>query len=152
MFDILFYVIENYLPESRPEPRALACKLTAVGFAEDDIAAALGWLQQLDALAAVQTHGDEVAAGGLRLYDRRECDKLDVEARRLLLFLEQAGAIDGATRELIIDGAMVLPGDEVDGEALRFIVLMVLWRQRIAMEPLILEELLTGGGGEQLSH
>jgi len=156
MFDILFYVIENYLPESRPEPRALARKLSAAGFGEDDIAEALGWLLQLDALEAAQALGTDderfAAACGLRLYDVRESDKLDVEARRLLLFLEQAGAIDCAARELIIEAAMALPGDGVDGEDMRIIALMVLWRRQIAMEPLILEELLVADDDELPRH
>lgn len=152
MFDILFFVIENYLPETRPEPRALAHKLSAAGFGEDDIAEALDWLHRLDALETELGTEWPATPSSLRLYDEREMEKLDFESRALLMFLEQAEAIDGAARELIIEAAMALPEDTVDAEAMKIIVLMVLWRRQIAMEPLILEELLADEDDETTMH
>jgi len=56
-----------------------------------------------------------------------ESEKLDVESRGFVLFLEQCGILDSANRELVIDRVMALDTHEIDLEQLKWIILMVLF-------------------------
>jgi len=48
MFEVLVYLYETYYrPDACPEPEALVKKLSAIGFEDDEIAKALGWLTDL---------------------------------------------------------------------------------------------------------
>src|SRR5690606_2021521 len=64
-----------------------------------------------------------------RVYFGPELDKLDVECRGFLLFLEQHGILDAQQRELVLDRAMALDQDELDLDDLKGVVLMVLFNQ-----------------------
>ena len=48
---------------------------------------------------------------------------------RFLLFMEQAGVLDGATRERVIDKVMALDAVGIELEQLKWVVLMVLFNQ-----------------------
>jgi Smg protein len=140
MIDILVYLFENYQPDACPTPNVLARKLTAAGFEADDISAALNWLE---GLSGVEQHPAQPARpGSVRIYDDAECQRLDVEARSFLAFLEQQEAIDSVLRETIIERAMALPGQSVGIDRLKVIVLAVIWRRQHPVDALILEELL----------
>jgi Smg protein len=140
MIDILVYLFENYQPDACPAPSVLAKKLTAAGFEATDISAALVWL---DGLIGQQPSMDSAAAhGSVRIYDESETDRLTLESRGFLAFLEQQEAIDPSLRELIIERALALPGETVGIDRLKVIVLTVVWRRQHALDALILEELL----------
>jgi Smg protein len=48
MFEVLVYLYETYYrPDACPDSAALAKKLSAVGFEEEEISSALGWLTDL---------------------------------------------------------------------------------------------------------
>ncbi|HQR03592.1 MAG: DUF494 domain-containing protein [Proteobacteria bacterium] len=151
MIDILVFLFENYLPNACPEPGALAQKLSAAGFEQDDISEALSWLEGLDRTAAVvvrlRPQGD-----GMRLYDDEEQSRLPLECRGFLYFLEQAGTLAPDLRELVIERALALSDTEVSLDKLKVIVLAVLWRQQHAFDTLILEELLSEDDDERPSH
>ena len=58
MVDVLVYLYENYWrPDACPRHEQLARKLTAVGFASDEIEEALSWLDGARALPARQSLG-----------------------------------------------------------------------------------------------
>lgn len=142
MFDILVYVFENYLPDACPEPDALARRLSAAGFEEEAISDAIQWLAGLD-----QVQGDgglhrTPAPGTLRLYDGAEMAKLPADCRGFLVFLEQAGAIDAATREMIVERAMAIDNPLVPLGKFKVIVLMVMWRRQLSLDNLVFEDLL----------
>lgn len=142
MFDILVYLFETYTqPGACPESAVLARKLSAVGFEQEDISAALEWLSGLESLADVK----RLAAGprSLRLYCAAELAKLPAECRGFLCFLENADAIDPVLREMIIERAMVLREPLISLDKLKIIVLMVLWRRHESLDTLLLEELLS---------
>ncbi len=148
MFDILVYLFETYAqPGSFPESSVLARKLSAIGFEEDDISAALEWLSGLENLDATDyRHYQAAGAQSMRFYCDKELAKLPVECRGFLHFLESAGAIDGVLREMIVERAMVLRAASVPLSKLKIIVLMVLWRRHPSIESvdaLLLEELLS---------
>lgn len=140
MIDILVYLFENYQPDACPAPAVLTKKLTAAGFAADDISAALHWLDGLgdnESLLPISESSDAI-----RIYSASEQEKLSVEARGFLAFLEHAEAIDTVLRETIIERALALPAEIVSVDRLKVIVLAVVWRRQHAMDALILEELL----------
>ena len=70
-----------------------------------------------------------VDPGSCRIYIDQELDKLDVECRGFLLFLEQSGILDSETRELVIDRVMALESDDIGLHQLKWIILMVLFNQ-----------------------
>ncbi|MCK0510101.1 DUF494 family protein [Aromatoleum buckelii] len=143
MFDILVYLFENYLHAAAcPESEQLARKLSAAGFEEDEITEALDWLSGLRAVA-VSPLARVPQPDSIRLYAAEEQAKLDASCRGFLAFLENAGALDPQTRELIIERTMALGGFNLNLHRFKVIVLMVLWQQEQPLDSLILDELLT---------
>ncbi len=141
MIDILVYLFENYLPDACPEPAVLAKKLSAAGFGNDDITAALSWL---DGLAGEEGGGcrSPSFAGSVRIYSEEEQERLPAACRGFITFLEQHDAVDAPLREAVIERALALPDAEVSLDRLKVIVLAVIWRYRHEVDALILEELL----------
>ncbi|HTY99380.1 MAG TPA: DUF494 domain-containing protein [Rhodocyclaceae bacterium] len=151
MFDVLVYLFENYLPDACPAPEALARKLAAAGFADGDISEAIDWLNGLDDAAQVPLLRSP-QAGSQRIYGEEEMAVLSADCRGFLAFLEQAGAIDALAREVILERATALAADEeIPLAEFKVIVLMVVWRRQIALDALILEELL-GEADSPLAH
>ena len=151
MFDILVYLFENYAqPGACPESSVLARKLSAIGFEQEDIAAALEWLAGLESLAFEQRL--EALASSQRVYCTVELAKLPTECRGFLCFLENSGVIDAVLREMIIERAMVLREPLVSLDKLKIIVLMVLWRRHQSLDTLLLEELLSADHHSSCVH
>ena len=143
MFDILVYLFENYVhADACPEPAQLARKLTAAGFEEEEIADALEWLSGLRQMSDGESPSHCARPGSLRIYAQDELLRLGVECRGFLLFLENAGILDAACREMIVERALALGETEIELENLKVIVLMVLWQQDRPINGLILDELL----------
>lgn len=140
MIDILVYLFENYYDfTTHPKPDALARKLSAAGFEEDDISEALGWLGGLkDAgVAEVPAH-----PRALRHYTPEEQAKLGIDCLNFVVFLESAGVLSPTLRELVLERGMSLADNQVPLSRFKIIVLMVLWSREQELEPLIVEELL----------
>ena len=150
VFDILLYLFENYMyddGEMEQDQDQLKNELLEAGFRQNEIHKAFDWLEGLSALAdeqqilVVKNHS-------LRMYSDQECERLDVECRGFLLFLEQMGVLDHNTREMVIDRVMALDSEEVDLEQLKWVILMVLFNQpgqeaAVAwMEDLVLDEVV----------
>lgn len=143
MFEIFVYLFENYFyVEACPEPDKLARKLSAAGFEDEEISEALSWLSGLQEAASTDYPLIESSAACLRIYDEEEEARLSAECRGFLLFLENAGALDATTREMIIERAMALPDLTLTLPRFKVIVLMVLWSREQSFDTLILEELL----------
>jgi Smg protein len=145
MFDILVYVFENYLPGACPEPGALARKLSSVGFDEDEISDALQWLEGLEQAQSESRLRQLPHARSHRLFADDELSRLPPDCRGFLAFLETAGAIDAATREMIVERAMAIDGDDNASISLakfKVIVLMVMWRRELSLDNLVFEDLL----------
>lgn len=140
MFDILVYVFENYLPDACPEPDALARRLSAAGFEDEAISEALAWLAGLE-----EAHTEDrlpTPATGIRIYAEPEQAKLPAACRGFLVVLEQQGAIDSATREMILERAMAVDSPVVPLGRFKVIVLMVMWRRQLSLDSLVFEDLL----------
>ena len=156
MFDILVYLFETYAqPGACPESAVLARKLSAIGFEQEDISAALDWLSGLEALAEEghpNHHRLALGSRSVRLYYGAELAKLPAQCRGFLCFLESAEAIDPVLREMIIERVMVLREAVVSLDKLKIIVLMVLWRRHRSLDTLMMEELLTAGDDVPFVH
>jgi len=135
ILDVLLYLFEHYftddadLVRDRDSLRSgpLFDELGKAGFSPAEINKAFEWL---DALALQRPGASTPRANGpVRVYFGPELDKLDVECRGFLLFLEQHGVLDADQRELVLDRAMALDQDEIDLDDLKWVVLMVLFNQ-----------------------
>jgi Smg protein len=144
LFDILVYLFESYVrADACPESEQLARKLAAAGFEDEEISEALEWLAGLRRVAAEIQPAVAPAADSVRLYAEAECAQLNPACRGFIAFLENAGVLDGADRELIIERAMALDGFTITLDRLKVIVLMVLWQREQPMDTLVVDELLT---------
>jgi Smg protein len=128
MVDVLIYLYENYMDgEGRPpaDQGALEDELTQAGFTPTEIEKALLWLDELAAGVDVPQYHDHTL-GSIRVYNSSESSKLDVEARGLLLFLEQNGILDPVSRELVIDRLLAIDHAIVTLDEVKWVVLLVL--------------------------
>ncbi len=148
MFDVLVYLYETYYrPDACPDSEALVKKLSAVGFEEEEISKALGWLTDL--AEATNEYSDRYPqqtafSFGIRIYAQQEMDVLGVEAVGFLQFLESAKVIDPMQREIIIERALAASdSSQVSLDKIKVIVLMVLWSQGKEPDGLIFDELFS---------
>ncbi|MFW5909716.1 MAG: DUF494 family protein [Thiohalospira sp.] len=129
VLDVLMYLFENYLYdedlEVEPDEDSLRTELGAAGFRRAEIDKALSWLEGLVDLQ--ENLDDQPRHQSIRLFTEPECEKMDTEARGFLLYLEQAGVLDQASREMVIDRVMALDAGEIDLDQLKWVVLMVLF-------------------------
>ncbi|ATZ96063.1 MULTISPECIES: DUF494 family protein [Dickeya] len=132
MFDVLMYLFETYIhneTEMRVDQDTLTDDLTRAGFDRDDIYSALDWLEKLADLQEGQTPPLALASDplALRIYTAEEEQRLDVDCRGFLLFLEQIKVLNLETREMVIDRVMALETQDFDLEDLKWVILMVLF-------------------------
>jgi len=146
MFDILVYLFENYGAfNACADADALTRKLTAAGFAKDEISDALSWLQQLARVSQDASLVGEATPGTFRVYAGFEMERLGSDAIGFLTFLEAAGQLSSTQREIVIERALAVTDAPVSLDKLKVIVLMVLWCQEADIDVLVLEELLDDG-------
>src|SRR5580693_9597029 len=106
MFEVLVYLYETYYrPDACPEPEALVKKLSAIGFEEDEITKALGWLTDL--AEANHEFADKYPqqtsfSFGIRIYAQQEIDVLGIAAIGFIQFLESAKMLNPVQREIVI--------------------------------------------------
>ncbi|WP_047049379.1 DUF494 family protein [Vibrio mexicanus] len=132
MMDILMYLFETYIhsdAELQVDQDELEEELLRAGFHQKDIYKALNWLEELAALQQSDAHSaiSTGAATSTRIYTRREMDRIDLECRGFLLFLEQIKVLTTETREMVVDRVMGLETNEFELDDLKWIVLMVLF-------------------------
>lgn len=128
MVDVLIYLYENYMDgESQPptDQGELEDELSQAGFTNVEIEKALRWLDEL--AAGVDTPQYHPHTGGsMRIYSETETIKLDLDARGLLMFLEQNGILDPVSRELVIDRVLAIDHAGVSVDEVKWVVLLVL--------------------------
>ena len=151
VIDVLLYLFENYIDNDdagQPDKVALETELEQVGFPELEIDKALEWLENMTVIAEESSDAKPVSAGlAMRFYAKEELELINTSCRGYLLFLEQVGVLDAATREIVIERVLALDTDEIDLEQLKWVVLMVLFYQpgrEVAyawMEDLVFEDM-----------
>ncbi|MBL8317372.1 MAG: DUF494 domain-containing protein [Burkholderiaceae bacterium] len=150
MFDVLVYLYENYWrPDACPDHDQLTRKLSAVGFENDEIQEALSWLDGLPKGSEGQALPP--AGNSIRVYTAAEHDLLGEESIGFLSFLESAGVLPPAMRELVLDRAKAVGSGPIALDDLKVIVLMVFWSLGEEPDTLILDELFVDPD-ERLIH
>jgi Smg protein len=140
MFDVLVYLYENYWrPDACPDHRQLSRKLSAAGFERDEIQDALRWLDGLAAGAEANVASQQDDSH--RVYTEAERELLGDESIGFIRFLESAGVLPPAMREMVIDRATAVGEGPMDLDDVKVIVLMVFWSLGEEPDALILDEL-----------
>jgi Smg protein len=146
MFDVLVYLFENYYQnDASLDHDALARKLTAAGFENEDISDALDWLRTLSSTEPSTLPEQFDESQSFRSFSVEETAKITPEGLGFVAFLESARVLTPTLRETILERAMAVEGDVVQLDKLKVIVLMVLWARRGDVDTLVLEELLPEG-------
>ena len=150
VIDVLLYLFENYIDTddtNKPDKDTLELELERVGFQQLEVTKAFDWLESMTVVAEDSLESSNHSDLVLRIYTQQEIERLDTNCRGYLLFLEQVGVLDAATREVVIERVMALDADEIDLEQMKWVVLMVLFYQpgrEVAyawMEDLVFEDL-----------
>lgn len=150
VLDVLIYLFEHYMDEDtelKVDRESVRADLKDAGFADEQVGKAFDWLhglaaQREDGSGAVSQQGS-----AMRVFAQAEIDKIDLESRGFLIFLEEVGVLDPTSRELVIDRVMALEAEEIDLEQIKWVVLMVLFNQPgheeafVWMEDLVMDEL-----------
>ena len=171
MFEVLNYVCNNYWRgQTCPEIAELEHKLNAVGFDTDQVSEALIWLGELTqaasghGLAAIPTQSQSQSESpqsapasdlapsasvltiaplptSWRIYTRSEQHRLGAQCLGFIHFLESAGALPLAMRELVVDRAVAARAAPLPLNDLKMIVRMVYRSLGYQPGPLIMDEL-----------
>jgi len=148
VLDVLIYLFDHYVEQELeiiPNQKDLKSQLNQAGFADIQIDKAINWLEGLT------VKKDEFDVGivhsrSTRVFSSIENEKLDVECKGFLIFLEQSGVLDSEDRELVIDRVMALETETIELQQLKWVVLMVLFNRPgkeaafAWMEDIILDE------------
>jgi Smg protein len=105
---------------------------------------ALKWLDGLAHTAEGGTAGParlQPRAGSLRVYTAHEHEVLGEESIGFISFLESAGVMAPAMREMVIDRALAVGSGRIELDDLKIIVLMVFWSLGEEPDALVLDEL-----------
>lgn len=145
MFDVLVYLYETYYrPDACPEPAALARKLSAAGFEQDEIAQALAWLTDLAETKhefAGHPARQEPFSSSIRIYADAELNLLGTAVVGFIQFLESARMLNPVQREIVIERALAASEAPLTLDKLKVIVLMVLWSEGKEPDGLMFDEL-----------
>ena len=132
VLDVLMYLFENYLDDDDTETEAdretLTVELEEAGFAKLEINKAFDWLENL-ARNPPESELPINQRDAMRVYAASELEKLTVECRGFLHYLENIGILEPAQREVVVDRIMALDNSEIDLEQVKWIILMVLFNR-----------------------
>lgn len=140
MLDILVYLYESYrMAELAPDRDSLERKLFAAGFDESSIKGALDWFARM---STTESHPRLLQAPHFRHFAAEELDRLDEDCIATLRLLEESEILDAESREWVINGLMLLQGEEIVPEQVRWMSLVVLWSRGQIEHYTFLEEFL----------
>lgn len=128
IFDVLMYLFENYMEDEidmLPDSDTIKTELEEAGFGQIEVNKAFTWLESLSLQGGIRP----TLTSAFRIFCPEEQNKLDLECRNLLLFLEHTGILNATNREIVIDRAMALEDEEISLEKLKWIVMMILLSQ-----------------------
>lgn len=135
VLDVLIYLFETYSDENSshpPDRDDLELELSRAGFTEGEIERALNWIDDLTLQWSFhQKTTDKIIKHdpGIRIFNNAEQISIPKHCRGYIYYLEQIGILDQEQRERVIDRIMALETDDLDVEALQWVVLMVLFSQ-----------------------
>ncbi len=149
VLDVLIYLFDHYVEEEleiTPDQQDLKTQLVQAGFADTQVDKAIDWLEGL-AMQKDKLDVDVLRSMSIRVFNDVENEKLDVNCKGFLLFLEQSGVLDAEDRELVIDRVMALETDSIELQQLKWVVLMVLFNRPgkeaafVWMEDIVMDDL-----------
>lgn len=132
MFEVLMYLFENYMDGSvtlNTDQDTVVSELEQAGFSRGEIGRALDWLDGLNRVQETVQSGPQYTPHALRYFSMEESERLGLEGRGFLLYLEQLSILDAMTREVVIDRLMALDHREVDLGRIKWVVLIALFNQ-----------------------
>ena len=132
MFEVLLFLFENYMDDNvklKTDNETIVIELERIGFDRFEVDRALHWLAGLTKFQKGFSTASTLMSQAIRHYAPEEIERLTVESRGFLLYLEQIGILDPITREVVIDRIMALDPREVDMGRIKWVVLMVLFNQ-----------------------
>lgn len=132
MFEVLMYLFENYMDGSvalNADQDTIVSELEQAGFLRSEIGRALDWLDGLNRVQETVQSNPMLASLAIRHYSDEETERLGIEGKGFLLYLEQLGILDPMTREIVIDRIMALDHREVDLGGIKWVVLIALFNQ-----------------------
>lgn len=158
MYEVLVYVYEHFWGgKTSPDREQLGRRLHSAGFERGEIQQALHWLDGLDSAAQgirlAPAEGEATAESvsipptwaasplSRRVYSAHELEHLGAEGIACIHFLENAGALAPALREVVIDRALAAPESPLALDDLKIIIMMVYWRFDADPDVLVLDEL-----------
>ena len=97
VFDVLMYLFNNYLDddyELNTDQDSLKRVLTLAGFEDNQVQKAFGWLESLSYEEMSGIGKKTVSSVSHRIFNDEEMEKLDLECRGLITYLEQADILD----------------------------------------------------------
>jgi Smg protein len=126
IFDVLIYLFENYMDDEAfgdfLDSDVIRTELLDAGFEQPEVTKAFNWLESLSLQCPIASS----LTTNFRIFCSQEKARLDIDCQNLIIFLEKNGILNSANREIVIDRAMALEGEEISLEKLKWIVLMVL--------------------------
>ena len=132
MFEVLMYLFENYMDGSvslNADQDTVFSELEQAGFSRQEIGRALDWLDGLNRVQETVQSGPELTHHAIRHYALDESERLGLDGKGFLLYLEQLSILDPMTREIVIDRLMALDSREVDLGRIKWVVLIALFNQ-----------------------
>jgi Smg protein len=132
MFEVLMYLFENYMDGSvtlNIDQDIVMNELELAGFSRNAIGLALDWLAGLTRVQETVQSGRFLTSHAMRHYSAMESDRLGIDGKGFILYLEQLSILDPLTREVVIDRLMALDSREVDLGRIKWVVLIALFNQ-----------------------
>ena len=154
LIDVLIFIYENYMDaENQPQDQILLEEeLFRAGFEKEEIKKAFDWLDELAWRQGSITDAASSTRQSSRVFTFHEQQRIDLETRGMLLYLEQAGILDPVSRELVIERAMALDTQDLSADDVKWIVLLVLLNQPGQESAFALMEELIYNGNPEILH
>lgn len=130
VLEVLLFIFEHLFSEEsgyKEQEDDLVTTLEQCGFSKNEVTKALIWLDVLADLREQAYSPDADNTSATRIYTNLEKERLNTDCRGFILFMEQMGVLDTQAREMVIDRAIALEGEEVDLDRLKWVVMMVLY-------------------------
>lgn len=142
MAEIFFYLLENYAGITQcPDAVTLARRLAYEGFEENEVRAAIAWVellrQPLDIEVLHSTH-----AHSHRVYHPAERTHLGDDNLNYLSSLVHSSSISSEQSERIVERCMMLPAVPNHIEHFKALVLTVLWADNQSIDDGLLHAML----------
>ena len=130
VLEVLIFIFEHFYDDESGNVEnndELVSTLEQCGFGNSEVNKALLWLDDLEDLRDHDYSPDANKNNTIRIYTSYEEEKLNTNCRGFILFLEQMRILDCQSREMVIDRAIALEGEEVNIDRLKWVVMMVLY-------------------------